>query len=260
MRRWRLRLLAWLGLGCAGCVPPVRGPATPGVQRIVFVGDSLVNRSDQEFSLLTRVREVVERNQPGVSLETINAGVNGDLISAIRARLQRDVLALAPAAVVLYWDSDAVDAESPEDSPERVAGRRLAYERDLDAVLRLLTAATPLVVVAGPTLAGERRHGRNLKDHVLDTYAAINHRCCLARRATWVDTRRAAFRWLRREAGRDRGESGRLTVDGEHLNAAGVALVAEQLGAALARGLRHEHRHDDALPAPADVAKNTTMD
>ncbi len=259
MRRWRLRLFAWLGLGCAGCVPPVRGPAAPGVQRIVFVGDSLVNRSDQEFSLLTRVREVVERAHPGISLELVNAGVNGDVISGIRGRLQRDVLSLAPAAVVLYWDSDAVDAESPDDPPARTTERRVAYERDLDEVLRLLTAATPVVVVSGPTLMGERRHGRNPKDHVLDTYAAINHRCCLARHATWVDTRRAAFRWLGREAGADRSDSGRLTLDGEHLNADGVALVAHELGAALSRGLRHVHRHDDAVPRPAAVAKNTPM-
>ncbi|HVO11384.1 MAG TPA: GDSL-type esterase/lipase family protein [Vicinamibacteria bacterium] len=260
MRWWRLRRLAWLGLGCAGCVPPVRAPAAPGVQRVVFVGDSLVNRSEREFSLLTRVREVVERAHPGIALELVNAGVNGDVIGGIRARLQRDVLALAPAAVVLYWDSDAVDGESPGDPPSRTAERRVAYERDLDEVLRRLTAATPTVVVSGPTLVGERRHGRNPKDHVLDLYAAINRRWCLARHATWVDTRRAAFLWLGHEAGAYRSESGRLTVDGEHLNAWGVALVAQELGTALARGLRHQHRHDDAVPPPHAVAKNTPTD
>ncbi len=252
-----LRLLAWLGLACAGCVPPPRGPAAPGVERVVFVGDSLVNRSEQDFALLAKVRAVIGRAHPGLALELVNAGVNGDVIAHIRERLPQDVLALSPAAVVLYWDSDAVDAESSDDPPARVAELRLAYERELDAVLAALLAATPVVVVSGPTLMGERRHGRNPRDHVLDAYAAINRRACLARHATWVDTRRAAFRYLRADARRDRGASGLLTVDGEHLNAAGVALVAEALGSALARGLRHEQRRDDAVPPPAVAADET---
>lgn len=256
----RLHLLTWLGLGCAACLPPLRGPAPPGVQRVVFVGDSLVNRSDQEFALLARVRGVVERADPGIGLELVNAGVNGDLIAGIRARLPQDVLSLTPAAVVLYWDSDAVDAASPGDSPARAAERRAAYQRDLDAVLRTLQASVPLVVVSGPTLMGERRHGRNPRDHILDAYAALNHRCCLARHAVWVDTRRLAFRWLGREARADGGDSGRLTLDGEHLNAAGVALVAEELGTALARGLRHESHRDDAVPPRGAVAENTPID
>jgi hypothetical protein len=33
----------------------------------------------------------------------VNAGINGDWIANIRARLAEDVLALRPAAVVLYW-------------------------------------------------------------------------------------------------------------------------------------------------------------
>ena len=63
----RCRLLAWLGLGFAACAP-LRGPAAPGVERIVFVGDSLVNRSDGEHGLLERVRRVLEARAPGADL------------------------------------------------------------------------------------------------------------------------------------------------------------------------------------------------
>ena len=201
------------------------------------MGDSLVNRSDRDHDLLGRVRRELAQTHPGVALELVNAGVNGDCIGDIRARLAEDVLELRPAAVVLYWDSDAADAEDARESPARSRAMRAAYERDLDAVLAALREATPDVIVCGPTLLGERPRGRNPKDHVLDAYAEINRRLAHANHATWVDTRQAAFRWLRDNPDdRDRG-SGRLTEDGEHLNAAGTELVAAQMAGAIGRWL-----------------------
>ncbi len=229
------RLLAWLGAGCAACAP-LAGPAPPGVERIVFLGDSLVNRSEQDHHLLALVAERLRSARPGLALDLVNAGVNGDCIAQIRARVGH-LVPLAPSVVVLYWDSDAADVEGATDPPTRVTPLRAAYERDLGLVLDALQAITPRVVVSGPTLMGERPHGGNPKDRVLDAYAEINRRLCHSHRATWVDTRRAAFRWLRRNAEADRARSGLLTEDGEHLSAAGVSLVAGRLASALARHL-----------------------
>lgn len=226
----RRRLLVWLGLGCAACTPP-RPPAVPGVERVVFVGDSLVNRSEEEHGLLARVGGLLERLHPDRRFELLNAGVNGDTIAGIRARLQHDVIDLAPSAVVLYWDSDAADVEDSEESPERAAELRVDYERHLAAVLDLLRSATPHVIVAGPTLYGERPRGQNPKDRVLDSYAEINRRISHLHRATWVDTRRAAFTALERDPAL------RLTEDGEHLSAEGTMLLGDELAAALARQL-----------------------
>jgi lysophospholipase L1-like esterase len=220
--------------GVAACARP-RPPAAPGVERIVFVGDSLVNRSAEDHEMLERVRADLESRRPGTAFELVNAGVNGDGIADIRARLAADVLDLDPVAVVLYWDSDAADVEAADESPAAAARLRAEYERHLDAVLGRLRARTPHVVVAGPTLLGERPRGKNEKDHVLDAYAAINHRLARRHRVAWVDTRHAAFEWLRR-----RGAEGallQLTEDGEHLNDAGARLVGDELAAALDRAL-----------------------
>jgi lysophospholipase L1-like esterase len=233
----RLRgLVAWLGVAGLACVHTVP-VAPPGVERVVFVGDSLVNRSDRDHGLLDQVRTALARTHPGVALDLVNAGANGDCIGDIRARLAEDVLALRPAVVVLYWDSDAADAEDAGESAARSLTLRATYERDLAAVLARLREATPHVIVSGPTLLGERPHGRNPKDHVLDAYAEINRRVSHAHHATWVDTRSAAFAWLHDNA-RDRDrESGRLTEDGEHLSAAGTELVAGEMAAAIGHWL-----------------------
>src|SRR5512142_2637747 len=95
----RRRLLAWLGAGCAACAP-FMVPAPPGVERIVFLGDSLVSRSEQDHHLLERVAERVHDAHPGLALDLVNAGVSGNCIADIRGRL-KDVLALAPSVVVL---------------------------------------------------------------------------------------------------------------------------------------------------------------
>ena len=227
----RAARLVWLG---AWLLPGPAGASEAQPMRIVFVGDSLVNRSQQDHGLLALVKQDLERSRPDLAFELVNAGVNGNCIADIRARLTRDVLARQPAAVVLYWDSDAADVEAAGELPARSRELRQAYRSNLEAVLAALGSATSQVLVTGPTLLGERAHGRNPKDHVLDVYARINRRACRRARAIWIDTRRTAFHWLRQNATPDDRDSRLLTEDGEHLNAAGVALVAGEISAALA--------------------------
>ena len=230
------RLAAWIGAASAlgaACAAHAVAPAPPGVERVVFVGDSLVNRSDKDHGLLRLVRSSLERSHPGVALDLVNAGNNGDCIADILTRLADDVLALRPAAVVLYWDSDAADVEDAGESRERSRSLRADYRRNLATVLAGIREVTPNIVVAGPTLFGERARGQNPKDHVLDAYARINRRVCHAHRVTWVDTRRAAFAWLAGHAPSANQDSGSLTEDGEHLNAAGTELVAGEIASAL---------------------------
>jgi lysophospholipase L1-like esterase len=249
------RLAAWLAAASAAgpaCSPAVP-PAPPGVERVVFVGDSLVKRSDQDHGLLGLVRRALERTHPGVALDLVDAGSNGDCIADIRERLAQDVLALRPAAVVLYWDSDAADVEDAGASPRRARELRAAYELDLDAVLADLRAVTPHVVVAGPTLLGERPRGQNPKDHVLDAYERINRRAAHAHHLTWIDTRRAAFAWLAEHAKPPYRDSGWLTEDGEHLNAAGTELVAAEMASALGHWLSGRAAAPPALVEPADA-------
>jgi lysophospholipase L1-like esterase len=252
----RLRLAACLaaaGLACAAAVVP---PAPPGVERVVFVGDSLVSRSNQDHGLLGLVRRSLERTHPGQALDLVDAGVSGNCIKDIRARLVADVLSLRPAAVVLYWDSDAADVEDADESPARSRSLRAAYESELDLVLTTLRETTPHVIVSGPTLLGERPRGRNPKDAVLDAYARINRRLCHVHDVSWVNTRHAAFGWLGQHAAGPERDSGRLTEDGEHLNQAGTELVAEEMAAALGRWLGGRPTtpgtlvEPPALPAP----------
>jgi lysophospholipase L1-like esterase len=231
-----------LTTACHPHTRPYLVPAAPTIVRVVFVGDSLIHRSAEDHGMLDAVSRELARRHPALQFEMVDAGVNGAMIADIQARLDEDVIALAPAAVVLYWDSDVSDVDESHLSTSEVAARRLAYRRVLQDVVSRLVASGTHVIVSGPTLIGEAPRGKNPKDGMLDEYRRMNRAVARSANVPYVDTRRAFLEQLTRQlaAGQDRQP---LTEDGEHLNAAGAALAQQQFVAALDWWLR-------ARPAP----------
>ncbi len=225
-----LRVGGLAAVVCAVLLPACRPATTPTLAadtpdtRIVFVGDSLVHRSAVDHGLLDRIREDIVRLHPDHTFGIAEAGVNGDRIADIRARLQREVLELRPHAVVLYWDSDVSDVDERRMTRDEVRKIRAAYEADLRVVIGRLVASGAHVVMSGPTLIGERPHSRNQKDRQLDAYRRINRRVASSLKIEYIDTRQAFF--ARRPAGAPLDvDHGLLTEDGEHLNDLGVEVA-----------------------------------
>lgn len=229
----------------AACHPharPQTSPADPSVVRIVFVGDSLVHRSAKDHGLLEQARAELSRRHPTRRFDVVDAGVNGDMIADIQARLDDDVIVLKPAAVVLYWDSDVSDVDESRMSTSEVAARRRAYRAVLQDVLTRLVRSGAHVIVSGPTLIGEAPRGQNPKDGMLDDYRRINRAVARSANVAYVDTRRAFLAQLAPQAASGQPKM-RLTEDGEHLNDAGAAVALRQFVAAIDAWLR-------ARPAP----------
>ncbi len=235
MRPARLGVLAVLLLSGRPSTPlsAAEGAAWP-VERIVFFGDSLVHRSEGDHGLLDLVRRGLEERERGRRFELFEAGRNGDKIADLKKRLNDDVLARRPSAVVLYWDSDVSDVDEGRLAPAQFATVRAAYESNLSDVLRALVGARTHVIMTGPTLIGEKKHGQNPKDAQLDAYEALNRRVAVSFGVGYLDTRRAFFD---HEAPAIRGP---LTEDGEHLSAAGVRLLAHEVLKALHHWLHRE--------------------
>ena len=241
----RIRYLRFAGAAVSlllttACHPHTRPhvvPAAPTVVRVVFVGDSLIHRSAEDHGMLDAVARELARRHPALQFEMVDAGVNGNMIADIQARLDDDVIALAPAAVVLYWDSDVSDVDESHMSTSEVAAQRVAYRGVLQDVVTRLVASGTHVIVSGPTLIGEAPRGTNPKDGMLDEYRRINRAVARSVSVPYIDTRRAFLEQLKGQlaAGQDRKP---LTEDGEHLNAAGAALAQQQFVAALDWWLR----------------------
>jgi lysophospholipase L1-like esterase len=205
--------------------------------RIVFVGDSLVHRSAGDHGMLAAIQAGLAGRHPDLSIEVIDASVNGSRIADVRDRLDEDALSLRPSAIVLYFDSDVSDVdERPMSKAERQA-TRAAYERTLRDVLSRSRASGARVFLSGPTVLGERPRGRNPRDAQLDAYRRINRRVARSLSVTYIDMRRAFL------AGRPPGapadaDRGLLTEDGEHHNAMGAQVAGAQFLAALDAWLR----------------------
>ncbi|MCX6550006.1 MAG: GDSL-type esterase/lipase family protein [Acidobacteria bacterium] len=243
-----------MAVACSAHAHPRISPTAVSAIRIVFVGDSLVHRSAADHAMLDAVRAGLTERHPSLTFELIDAGVNGNGIADIQARLDEDVLALHPAAVVLYWDSDVSDVDESHMSEAQVATLRAAYKRRLHAVLTTLVASGAHVIVSGPTLIGELPRGRNPKDRQLDAYRWMNRAMAASLKVVYIDTRRAFFARRPRQAPVD-ADHGLLTEDGEHLNDDGAAVVRDQFVNALDAWLRTlpggEPRGPGALSRPS---------
>ena len=73
--------------------------------KVVLFGDSLINVGCTYYNLA----EKLQYQFPQYSLTIINAGVNGNKIADMKARMYSDVVDQHPDAVIIYWDSDVSD-------------------------------------------------------------------------------------------------------------------------------------------------------
>ena len=256
--------------------------------RIVFVGDSLINRSQKYFQMLDRISEELHRRHPLLSFQLFNEGIDGDRIKWIRDRLDKDVFPHRPDAVVVLWDSDVSDVDEGVLSAEELKALREAYTENLRVVLKRLLTSGAAVILSGPGLLGELPHGLNDRDAKLDYYRRINEAMASKLDIEYVDLREALFAalpqgnsicglpgipifsrfainptypigslyscWLAswiaqgltrlvenlpRFFGMGERNLGRVTVDGEHLNANGVGVASNLFTDALDRWLRN---------------------
>jgi lysophospholipase L1-like esterase len=227
-----MALVAVIASGCTNQPRPHLAPSGSPVTRIVFVGDSLVHRSAADHGMLDAVRDELAAGFPSTSFEVVDAGSNGDRIADILRRIDEDVIALHPDAVVLYWDSDVSDVDEAAMKPHEVRRVRAAYEHDVQLVLQRLVASGAYVIMSGPTLIGERPHPGNPKDRQLDHYRDINRSLAGKASIQYIDTRRT-FQGARPAGSPRDADRGLLTEDGEHLNASGARLAASLFGRAL---------------------------
>lgn len=121
--------------------PPNSNPLT-----IVLLGDSLINRPYNHFNLAGLLYGHL---QP-INATFINAGVDGDTIHEIAARLVPILDTYHPDAVMLFWDSDISDNNEADMTEEQVYWFRYYYKSNLTWVINTtLNYGTEFMAVAG---------------------------------------------------------------------------------------------------------------
>ena len=194
--------------------------------QIVFFGDSITEMGEQPNGYVTLLRDTLVKQYPGINI--IGAGIGGNKVPQLQDRLDRDVLSKKATIVVIYigindvWHFEKHGTGTPKDK----------YESGLRDLISRIQKSGARVILCTPSVIGERRHGDNKFDAMLDEYSGISRRVTKEFGAKICDLRNAFIQYLAAH-NPDNNVEGILTRDSVHLNDAGNRLVTETILKAL---------------------------
>jgi lysophospholipase L1-like esterase len=196
-------------------------------ERIVILGDSITEAGAGPGGYVTLIKDAIDERLAGRGIEIIGAGISGNRVPDLEARLERDVLAKKPTRVVIYIGiNDVWHSLNGRGTPKD------QFEAGLKRLIGKIRKAGARVLLCTASVIGEKRDGANPLDAMLDEYCDISRLVARDTTSQLVDLRRAFLDHLKLH-NPDDADKNVLTSDGVHLNAAGNRFVADQLLAAL---------------------------
>ncbi len=204
-------------------------PAIGEDDRIVFLGDSITEAGDRPNGYVDLVRQTFAEQSPDLNVQVIGAGISGNKVPDLEARLDRDVLSKNPTRVIVYigindvWHFRLDGHQGTDES---------AFENGLNNLVDRIRAVGAKVTLCTPSVIGEKTDGSNELDEMLDTYANITRKVADEKKTSLIDLRKAFLQELK-TLNAEQKPQGLLTTDGVHLNPAGDRFVAAQMLSAL---------------------------
>ena len=187
-------------------------------ERVAFLGDSITQAGNHPGGYVDLVRGVLKAKYG--ALQVIPAGISGHKVPDLLARYEKDVITPGATVVFIYIGiNDVWHSVRDQGTPADV------FEAGLHKLIDGLQDTGAEVVLATPSVIGEKPPGNNPLDAMLDEYAAISRRVATEQGLVLCDLRQTFQEHLRifGDPSKDRGC---LTTDGVHLNLAGNQLVA----------------------------------
>jgi lysophospholipase L1-like esterase len=194
-------------------------------ERIVFLGDSITQGGVGPKGYVTVIKNSLVASNPDLGIEIIGAGISGNKVPNLQARVDKDVVAKNPTIVVIYigindvWHGEKDPARGT--TPEK-------FEAGLEEVIGKCTAAGARVILCTPTVIGEKTGGDNNLDAKLDQYSDISRGVAKKLNLQLCDLRKAFVDYLAKNNPENK-DSKVLTTDRVHLNEAGNKLVADTI-------------------------------
>lgn len=223
----RLPLIALLAglVTCASWSVPASGADAP--LTVLFLGDSITEAGAGPHGYVTLAGKALAEAAPGTKV--IGAGISGNRVPDLLARVDRDVIARKPDVVVIYIGiNDVWHSQNGRGTPKG------EFEKGLGTLVEKIRAGGAKVILCTPTVIGEKKSGTNKLDAMLDEYADVTRAVAAREKTALVDLRKACVEHLAKH-NRDDAENGILTTDGVHLTPAGDAFLA----ARMVEGLQH---------------------
>jgi lysophospholipase L1-like esterase len=192
-------------------------------ETIVFLGDSITQAGNAENGYVDLFRKAVSSKRPSSGIKIIGAGISGNKVPDLSARLDRDVLSHKPSVVVIYIGINDVWHSSQGKGTEIGA-----YESGLKDLISRCNSTGARVILATPSVIGEKADGSNDMDKMLNEYAAVSRKVAAETSTTLLDLRSAFVNYLKSYNMADEAQ-GILTSDGVHLSEEGNRFLAARM-------------------------------
>ena len=217
---WRLFLILPL-LSILSCAH--EGSMLRSNDRIIFFGDSITLLGIKPNGYITIIKDSLTKKFP--SIEIIGAGIGGNKVPDLQARIDKDVIAKKPTIVVVYIGINDVWHFI---TPGQTGTLKDVYESGLEEIIGKIQQAGARVILCTPSVIGEKKNEANQMDAQLDEYAEISRSVAKKMKIELCDLRNAFVSYIKTH-NPNNVEQGILTVDKAHLNDEGNRLVAEQI-------------------------------
>ncbi|MFD1141624.1 SGNH/GDSL hydrolase family protein [Larkinella insperata] len=214
MRTFPILLLTFMWLALT--------PSKP--TRVVFFGDSITQAGVQPGGYITRIGDMLKKNNLANAYELIGAGIGGNKIYDLFLRMDEDVLAKQPNITFVYvgvndvWHKRSFGTGTDPDK----------FVKFYDAVIKKLQAAGSKVILCTPAVIGEKTDYSNDQDGDLQQYSKLIREIAAKHNLPLCDLRKAFLDYNLKNNPQNQ-EKGILTTDRVHLNDAGNQLVADEM-------------------------------
>jgi lysophospholipase L1-like esterase/predicted esterase len=202
-------------------------------ERIAFFGDSITQAGNAEGGYVDLIRRTLKSESSSAVI--IPAGISGHKVPDLLKRLDKDVIDKKPTVVFIYIGiNDVWHSQSGSGTDIK------AYGEGLRKIIRSIHKSGSKVVLATPTVIGEKANGENPLDKMLDEYAAVSRKIAKQEKAVLCDLRAVFVDYL--DVFNPQGlDKGILTADGVHLNKTGNLLVAIESARAIRQAILEQN-------------------
>lgn len=190
--------------------------------RIIFLGDSITEAGANSDGYVTFVSDSLQAIDSAITV--MGAGISGNKVPDLLARLDHDVLAHKPTLVVIYigindvWHHFEFDHVTGTDS--------LTFQKGIGELIDRIEQEDASVLLCTPSVIGEDINSDAPVNQRLMQYADIIRDVAQEKGVHLCDLRASLEAYLIEENAQKAYE-GVLTTDGVHLNAAGNRFVAD---------------------------------
>lgn len=192
-------------------------------KKIVFFGDSVTSLGARPGGFITLISKLLKEADAEYKYELINAEVDGNSVTGLLERVDKDILSEgADIVVILIGLSDVWQ------TPAGNATGEIDFESAYEAIIKKIDAAAIKMIVCTPTVIGERIHLKDYQDFNLEKYSQIIRNLSVKYELSLADLRKAFINYNLAYNTED-AEQSSLTTDKVNYNNKVNQLVAAEI-------------------------------